>query len=164
MQPTIFYCSYGGELSITSIDSLVQQLKIDGEASQYVVSVIENISPAWSDSISQGLGLDRGFFAEFAQAPPKEEFWEQGRPWTWKPYPRSMEMDTHYDMDMSSRCVHVNGMFEYHGLKRKPRVALTVEPNFANRDCFQDNPWPIQSNTRLSYYRISKTICKWYFF
>lgn len=162
-QPEIFYCNRDGEQFITSIDGLVQRIKLDASPTRVAVCVIENISTADSASLMQGLDLDPTWwtlFDTFVNTESKQSFWKQHTSWDWKPPQHNTDVDPREHLDVAISHVYVDGMFEYHGLEQRPGGILTTEPNFAKRECFQEGSWPIQSTTRLSYCRLNHSIRK----
>lgn len=162
-QPAIFYCS-DAEQSITSIDRLVQQIKADTQVStaKEAVCVIENISAASTDSLLRGLDLDPTLFDSFGVTVAKESFWKQRYLWDWTPPPSAASYgNLRQYMDVAHEHLFVDGMFEYHGLERRPGGSLTTEPNFSKRECFEEDAWPIQSTTRVSYFRLFHSLRKW---
>ena len=55
------------------------------------------------------------------------------------------------DLDLIRDGVHIDGIFEYHGLDTHDSTALTSAPNYIARDCYKEERYGVQSNTRISY-------------
>ena len=103
--------------------------------------------------LGPGLSLDPCFFANHSQHADKERFWKQSTHWSWN-------SQSDIGIAASSQFAHIDGMFEYHDLERGTSE-LTSNPNIFPRDCFKQDSYPIQSNTRISYCRVNSYLCKY---
>lgn len=150
-EPNIYYRSSEKEESIKSVQALLRQAENDHRNGNFAVCVIENISPADIRVLGPGLSLDPFFFANHAENIAKELFWKEHIPWSWD--------STHWTEIAAATSAHIDGMFEYYGLEHGT-FELTSSPNNFPRYCFKQDPYPIQSNTRISYCRANKFLCK----
>ncbi|KAF2108104.1 hypothetical protein BDV96DRAFT_283662 [Lophiotrema nucula] len=155
MRATRFhYVNSRGTQSIVSSAALVQQAQADQADALHAVCVVENISPEYIKDLVAGLRLYPTFFLEHAIHTPKDQFWELHHSWD--------PATTLSDSSVPFNSAHIDGMFEYHELEYSHKSDLTSAPNFVQRDCFIQEPFPIQSNTRISYYRVSPWLCKYH--
>jgi hypothetical protein len=118
------------------------------EARNRSICIVENISSDLIDSLGRAMDLDATFFVEHATNPEKAELWSK------KVAPAIYQEDKRYS--------HLDGIFEYHDIETSPQETLNSCPNIFPRHCFKDSRWPIQSNSRISYYRVNPWLCKSY--
>ena len=112
-------------------------LKIGREA----ICVVENIFPSCIEELGSAWDLDPEFFIGHVTNPDVEDLWAQ-----------------HSDEHQVRNYRHLDGVFEYHGLK--DQKGLRSLPNYFPRHCYEQPPHPIQSSTRISYYRVRQGLCK----
>jgi hypothetical protein len=118
------------------------------EAQIRSICIVENISSDLIDSLGTAWGLDATFFVEHATNPEKAELWSQKNASA---------------IFQEAKCYsHLDGIFEYHDIETSPQETLNSFPNIFPRHCFKDSAWPIQSNSRISYYRVNPWLCKSY--
>ena len=117
------------------------------------VCVIENINPDYIDVLGSAWDIDPEFFARHAFNPELDNFWI------------SQMLDALYLTDDWPRWGHLDGIFEYHGLKLNDQKAHSTFPNTLHRTCVsttQDRAdVGVSSNTRISSYRVGEGLCKY---
>ena len=113
----------------------------DLETGREAICVVENISPSCIEELGSASDLDPEFFVGHVTNPNVEDLW-----------PRH---SVTYEV---RKYRHLDGVFEYHGLK-EPK-GLHSLPNYFPRHCYEHPPFPVQSSTRISYYRVSQCLCK----
>jgi hypothetical protein len=153
----VFYTDMTSEFQISNPSDLITHSAAISEAEKYSICVIENISSEYVEALGSAWDIDPAFFVAHATNPNKEELWNTQRyVWEWSP-PSDPEADcsTHYG--------HLDGIYEYHDLELAPGEAMNSSPNFIRRHCFKDSLYPIQSNTRISYYRVNHSLCQYIF-
>jgi hypothetical protein len=114
------------------------------------ICIVENISPEHIEVLGSAWDIDPRFFVEHAVNPRREHLW----------VPRDFEPDTNEE---KFSCI--DGNFEYHGLNVRNDKELNSLPNHFERHCFRST-WEgvetITSNTRISYYRVEKSFCRYF--
>jgi hypothetical protein len=112
------------------------------------ICIVENISPEHIEVLGSAWDIDPRFFVEHAVNPRREHLW----------VPRRFESVTN-----KQKFSCVDGIFEYHGLNVRSDKELNSLPNHFERHCFRST-WEgvetITSNTRISYYRVERSLCK----
>jgi hypothetical protein len=110
------------------------------------VCIIENISPEYIDALGTAWGLDPEFFINHASNPARKRLWA----------PHGMRDDDVHSSAWKAHG-HIEGNFEYHGIHIDRDKDLNSSPNCFKRHCFRkvwDGVDTVNSNTRISYYRI----------
>jgi hypothetical protein len=113
----------------------------DRESKREAICVIENISPGFIEGLGSAWDLDPEFFIGHAKNPNSEDLWAK----------HSAEYEVR-------EYRHLDGAFEYHGVRGQK--GLDSLPNYFRRHCFEEPPYSVQSNTRISYYRVRQGLCK----
>ena len=112
------------------------------------VCIVENISPEYIDVLGSAWDIDPAFFVQHAANPRREDLWLS----------RSFEPGAN-----EGKFSCVDGNFEYHGLSLGDEEKLNSLPNYFERHCFRSN-WEgvetVNSNTRISYYRVEESFCR----
>ena len=103
--------------------------------------MVENISPSCIEVLGSAWDLDPEFFVGHVTNPTVEDLCAK----------HSVEYEV-------GKYTHLDGVFKYHGLKGQQ--GLHSLPNYFPRHCYEDLPRSVQSNTRISYYRVSQGLCK----
>ena len=147
----IYYTTVGQEQPTNSPQALIKQIKNDIANQRYAICVIENISSLYTEPLIANQIFSSQFVQDHEAHEARTKFWTVHHPWRWS-------SDLSIDQFASSRAAHIDGMFEYHGLNCNTSY-LQSSPNYVKRDCFEERPWPIQSNTRISYYRSAPSLC-----
>lgn len=115
---------------------------------QDTICIIENISPEYIEVLGSAWNIDPRFFVEHAMNPKREDLW----------VPKRLEPE---NREQTFDCL--DGNFEYHGLNVISDEELNSLPNYFERHCFRST-WEgvekINSNTRMSYYRVKGSLCK----
>ena len=118
------------------------------------VCIIENIAPKHIGALGSAWDLDPAFFVHHASNPRRERLW---MPHIFKGPPDPT--DDPYD--------HIDGNFEYFGLCVQSDAELNSSPNYFPRRCFRktwDEVETVNSNTRISYYRVHTGLCEFFIF
>ena len=145
--------------------SLAEVLAVvaSGPLMSETICIIENISPQYIEGIGSAWDIDPGFFVEYARNPLKENLWLPKDPEEllgWDPHDKSRRVPK------NKLRWHIDGNFEYHGLNVQNNASLNSSPNYFKRYCFRST-WggleTITSNTRISYCRVYKKLCKYVF-
>lgn len=120
------------------------------EAQIRSICIVENISSDLINLLGTEWDLDATFFLEYATNPEKAKLWSK------KDAPAIYQEAKQYS--------HLDGIFEYNDIETSPQETLNSLPNIFPRHCFKekDSAWPIQSNSRISYYRVNPWLCKSY--
>jgi hypothetical protein len=141
----VFYTNTKEQPQILSPSDLIACANSDRDCGREAICVIENISPTFIEALGSEWNLDPEFFIGHSTNPKREDLWVY-RPW------QMPERD--YD--------HLDGTFEYHGHTDPLDPSQVDGPsNYFRRDCFQTQNYPFQSNTRISYYRVRHSLCKY---
>jgi hypothetical protein len=118
----------------------------------YAVCVIENIGPYWIKRLGSTWDLDPDFFLNHARNPPEENIWNNL-------FHGPRDLNIGYDEHLS--CSVMDGVFEYDDWETAEGAKLWSAPNFMRRHCWEGpKPYPLSSNTRISYCRTSMGFCK----
>ena len=116
------------------------------------VCVIENISAPWIQVIGEAWHLVPEFFLDHAKNPSKENLWDNVFNRNRDPLQSPLSAD--------SNRVHITGVFGYPDWQFKKGRQLNSSPNVMGRHCWDGpKPYPVSSNTRISYYRVTPTLC-----
>lgn len=110
--------------------------------------IIENISPEYIAALISECKLEAAFFEKHASNPEQHQLWNRDLyRWDWDPASSDPN---------KVQYTHMDGIFEYHGIQSTVDAQDTMQmsPNASKRLCFRQPPFPIQSNTRVSYYRV----------
>lgn len=99
------------------------------------ICVIENISARVIEELGSAWDLDPEFFVGHATNLNKTDLWVN-----------------HPGDYVRREYRHLDGVFEYHGMRGQKD--LNSSPNYFPRHCFEETPYPVQSSTRISYYRV----------
>jgi hypothetical protein len=134
------------QTQITDPLDIIQRSAAAAEDRINSICIVENISSSLIDSLGAAWDLDAKFFVGHATNPKKDELWRK------KDAPVVYQEAKHYS--------HLDGIFEYHDIEISPKETLNSSPNIFPRHCFKDSIWPIQSNSRISYYRVNPWLCK----
>jgi hypothetical protein len=114
------------------------------------ICIVENISPEHIEVLGTAWNIDPGFFVDYAANPRREDLWRATR---FEPVTNKQKFS------------YIDGIFEYHGLNVRSDEELNSLPNYFERHCFRST-WEgvetIISNTRISYYRVEKSFCKYF--
>jgi hypothetical protein len=113
----------------------------DQKSRTEAICVIENISPGFIEELGSAWNLDPEFFIGHAENPNPEDLW--------------VNHFAEYDV---RKYRHLDGVFEYHGMRGQK--GLDSSPNYFTRHCFEERTYPVQSNTRISYYRVRQGLCE----
>lgn len=145
----VFYTNIRSEPQINTPSDLIACALADFESDTEAVCVIENISPEFIEALGSAWNLDPIFFAGHATNPRQEDLWTR-----WTSFrDQAAENNTRlYE--------HLDGVFEYPNIGITPHESLDYSPNYFYRHCFRKLPSGFQSNTRISYYRVSRILCK----
>lgn len=136
----IFYTNGKPQPQVGTPSDLVASSADDEDSGREAICVIENISPRVIEELGSAWDLDPEFFIGHAKNPNPEDLWEN----------HSAEYDVR-------EYRHLNGVFEYHGMRGQKD--LDSSPNYFPRHCFEETPYPVQSSTRISYYRVRQGLC-----
>lgn len=134
----VLYTNAGLESQVRTPSDLVACSAKDQNSGREAICVIENISPSFIEELGSAWDLDPEFFIGHAKNPNPEELWARYHP-------------GEYDM---REYRHLDGVFEYHGVRGQK--SFDSLPNYFPRHCFEKAPYPVQSNTRISYYRVHR--------
>lgn len=139
-----------------SPNSIIEKALCDagtGERStRLAVCVIENISAPWIQVIGEAWQLNLEFFLDHAKNPAKENLWDNVFNRDRDPLRSQLPTD-------SSR-VHITGVFGNPDWQLNKRRQLDSSPNAMRRHCWDGpKPYPLSSNTRISYYRVTPSLC-----
>lgn len=137
-----FYTNGKINPQINTPSDLVAFSADDQASGREAICVIENISSGSIEPLRLAWDLDPGFFIGHANNPNPQDFWAI----------HSTEYGTR------SEYRHLIGVFEYHGVRGQK--GLDSSPNYIPRHCIEEPPYPVQSNTRISYYRVRRGLCK----
>ena len=112
------------------------------------VCIVENISPEFIEVLGSAWDIDPAFFVQHAANPRRGDLWLS----------RWFEPGTN-----EAKFGFVDGNFEYHGISLSDDEELNSLPNHFERHCFRST-WEgvetINSNTRISYYRVEESFCR----
>ena len=137
----IFYTNSDLKPKVATSSDVVAFSADDRQSKKEGVCVIENISPGCIEKLGSAWDLEPEFFVRHIINPGREDLWAR-----------------HFDEYEVRRYQHLDGNSEYHGLRGQK--ALDSMPNYFPRYCYQESSNPVQSNTRISYYRVSEILCK----
>ena len=137
----VFYTNSNLKPRIGTLSDIVALSADDLKNGREAFCVVENISPSCIEELGLAWNLDPEFFVGHVTNPDVEDLWGQ----------HSVEYEVR-------KYRHLDGAFEYRGLKGQKD--LHSLPNYFPRLCFEQPPHPIQSSTRISYYRVSQGLCK----
>lgn len=147
------YYFNGQESYHESPESVLQNTGADVERGSHAVCIIENIQPDWIEAIGPAWNLDPNFFLNHAKNPPKEALWNH----LFRDNPRDFDMESRKDEHYNS----IDGVFEYNDWETTKEKDLIPITSLMKRHCWQGaRPYPLSSNTRISYYRINRGLCK----
>lgn len=138
----VFYTNEKLQPKVETPSGLVAFSSEDQKSGKEVICVIENISPGYIEELGSAWDLDPEFFIGHARNPNAEDLWAR-------------EHAADYEV---REYRHLDGVFEYHGVRGQK--GLNSLPNYFPRHCFKESPYPVQSNTRISYYRVHQGLCK----
>lgn len=145
----VFYTNLRSEPHINTPSNLIACALADYESDTSSVCMIENISPEYVKALGSAWNLDPEFFAGHATNPRQEDLWTR---WKAPSNPDAVYSSRQYE--------HLDGVFEYPDIGLPPDESLNSLPNHFHRHCFRKPPYGVQSNTRISYYRIHRLFCK----
>jgi hypothetical protein len=145
--PQVVWMDATSKIHIKDSLDIIKRSTAAVEARIRSICIVENISPDLTDSLCTAWELDATFFYEYATNPEKAELWRSKK-------------DAPAIYQEVKRYSHLDGIFEYHGIETSPQETLNSYPNIVSRRCFKDSAWPIQSNSRISYYRVNPWLCK----
>lgn len=137
----VLYTNGGLQSQVRTSSDLVACSAEDQNSGREAICVIENISLRFIEELGSAWDLDPEFFIGHAKNPNPEDLWARNHP--------------EYDM---CEYRHLDGAFEYHGARGQK--IFDSWPNYFPRHCFEKAPYPVQSNTRISYYRVHRGLCK----
>jgi hypothetical protein len=146
--PQVVWMDATSQIHIKDPLDIIKRSTVAVEARIRSICIVENISSDLIGLLRTAWDLDATFFVEHATNPEKAELWRK------KDSPAIYQEAKHYS--------HLDGIFEYHGIEASPQETLSSYPNIFPRHCFRDPAWPIQSNSRISYYRVNPWLCKSY--
>lgn len=146
--PQVVWIDTTSQIRITDPLDIIKRSAAAAEARIHSICIVENISSGLIDSLGAAWDLDATFFVEHATNPNKEELWSK--------------IDAPAVYQEAKRYSHLDGIFEYHDIEISPQETLNSFRNMFPRHCFKDSAWPIQSNSRISYYRVNPWLCKSY--
>ena len=117
------------------------------------VFVIENIGPSWIQTLGSAWNLEPGFFLNHARNPPRGREWDNI--FNTRSY-RSVE-----DQKLGQYS-SLDGVFEYGDWETTTEEdKLLSNHNLMKRQFWKGpEPYPLSSNTRISYYRVKWNTCK----
>lgn len=123
------------------------------------VCVIENISSEYIQALGSAWNIDIEFFVEHATNPKKDHLWQLVSTMSWD-LPISAGYET--SIQPVPTYWHLDGIYEYNKYTniRWSDGKLDSFPNNVPRHCFSDAESGVQSNTRISYYRVSSSLCE----
>ena len=137
----IFYTDLTRKIKVGTPGELVDLAANDLKSGSEAICVIENISPICIEVLGSKWDLDPDFFVRHVKNPDQEHLW-------WH----------YYDEDRHRPYHHLHGNFEYHDMRGQER--LDSSPNYILRHCYENPPYPVQSNTHISYCRVNKYLCE----
>ncbi|KAG8530656.1 uncharacterized protein KY384_004011 [Bacidia gigantensis] len=130
----------------TIIDKALQDDSTDQRQRRPAVCVIENISPQWTQVIGEAWNIAPDFFLAHANNPSKENLWNN----LFNHVPDEMHSPT----AENPSSVHITGVFEYPYWHIRKGRRLESSPGHFRRHCWEGpDPYPVASNTRISYSR-----------
>ena len=138
----VFYTNGELQPQVKTPSGLVAFSAEDQKSGREVICVIENISPGYIEELGSAWDLDPEFFIGHARNPNPEHLW---------PLKHAADYEVR-------EYRHLDGVFEYHGMRGQK--GLNSLPNYFPRHCFKESPYPVQSNTRISYYHVHQGLCK----
>jgi hypothetical protein len=149
----VFYTNLHSERHINTPSDLIAcalaDALADRESDTRAICVIENISREFIDALRSAWDLDPNFCAGHAANPEQEDLWTRWKP----PLDRAAAKN-------SRRYEHLDGVFVYPDIGIPTHESLDSSPNYFPRHCFRKPPYGVQSNTRISYYHVSRVLCK----
>ena len=151
--PKIFYKPRGQQFQNLALQDLILQTQECQKSNTKAVCVIENISPAYIEALGNEWSIDPRFFIGHARNPQQKCLWQEIHEWGWEPSSDAKQI-------ASSTYTHLHGIFEYHGTTTKDPSQRNSTPNLFQRHCYQKPPYPVESNTVISYYRVNKSLCE----
>lgn len=138
-KPRAFYVDQRSYCSITTYKKEEIIAAVETKINQYyAVCVVENISVEWMIAFGCAWNIDPAFFLDYVTNPAKENLWTEPAP---RFSPSGRDFEHHW---------HADGIFEYEGWEKRPGERLDSIVNDIRRHCFEDPPYPMQSNTRIS--------------
>jgi hypothetical protein len=146
--PRVVWMDANSQIHINDPLDIIKRSTAAVEAQIRSICIVENISSDLINSLGAAWDLDATFFVEHTTNPEKAELWSK------KNAPAIYQELKCYS--------HLDGIFEYHDIETSPQATLNSFPNIIPRHCFKDSAWPIQSNSRISYYRVNPWLCKSY--
>lgn len=142
---------------IYSPESVVERALYDAGAQDRVaraaVCVIEDINPRWIQVIGEAWQIPLDFFLNHAKNPSRNNIWNNI-------FDRDRDPMQAVTTTNSDRA-HIDGVFGYPDWKMREGRSLDSGTNFMRRHCWDGpDPYPVSSNTRISYYRVSPVLCR----
>jgi hypothetical protein len=134
-------------------ESVIQTAGADIHERPHAVCVIENIGPDWIETLGSAWDLDPDFFLNHARNPQKEGLWNH----VFGVRPKDFDMERQENEPYCS----IDGVFEYNDWETTQGKRLLSVHTLMKRHCWEGpKPYPLSSNTRISYYRINRGFCK----
>lgn len=127
---------------------LIREAHNDSTAGRLAVCVVENISPSLIKALGAAWDLEPEFFAMHATNPPTKELWRQFSEWS----PNDKDALTSFD--------HLDGIYEFHDMDLSVELMQRSSNNYFQRHIFKDGHWPVNVTTKISYMRVSATLCR----
>ena len=137
----VFYTNNRMKTKVGTPSDIVAFSAEDRESGRAAFCVIENISPSWIEELGSSWNLDPEFFVGHVTNPNTQDLSAN--------HPAEYEVRDYR---------HLDGIFKYH--KLRGQSDLHSLPNYFPRHCYEEQPHPVQSNTRISYYRVNQGLCK----
>lgn len=141
-----FYANTSRAEQPRTLAALLSLVEADTTCNTKAVCVIENISAGCIETIGSAWDISPAFFATHASNPPQSDLWG------WRDWKPSSAPATEQ---------HLDGIYEYHGMKLDVEQLQRDNVNYCKRHIFQHEKWPVNISTRLSYCRPSSKFCEY---
>jgi hypothetical protein len=152
--PKIFCSNNSLKGSLDSPENLITLTEHWERTQSTSICIIEGISAEYIAALGSRWSIDPMFFVMYMTNRDQEKLW-WGREWNFDQ--RNLNECSYLEGDYD----HMDGIFEYHNESpSSPTLSAFVSPGQTHRHCFKDANWPLQSNTRISYCRLSGYNCR----
>lgn len=148
-QRVIYSCLDGSTILEPGLPHLLYRHQNDEAYNQLAICIVENICQGWIIALGTAWDIDPVFFSRHASNPGGDSIWEalMKRDGKWD--------SVNPDDTTANTSAHMNGIFEH----------LEEDRSRPQKDRFprrlQRHPdWGLQSNSKISYCRVSPCLCK----
>lgn len=143
---------------VVSTATLLKQAKHDAESNQYAACVIENISPEYMAAVGVGWNIARDFFIQHAANPVGDRLWEAVMGGVAQN--RALEL-SYARIDLTQQQDGTRALCDYYSIEGY--LNHVVKPGYSRfgRRLEHDPHWGWQTNTKISYCRVSKYFCEY---